>query len=393
MERFYRTHKYLVEHVQTHVRRQLMDEIDWNDRLIGIKGSRGVGKTTFLLEYAKERFGTDRSCLYINLNHFYFTKHSIVEFAQEFVHRGGKTLLIDQVFKSPDWSKELRTIYDTCPDLHIVFSGSSVMRLKEENPDLVDVVKSYNLRGFSFREFLNLMAGTSFPVYTLDAILKNHTAIATDILSKVSPLDYFQDYIHHGFYPFFLEKRNFSENLLKTMNMMIEVDVLLIKQIDLKYLSKIRMLLYLIGLDAPCVPNISQLSADIEISRATVMNYLKYLKDARLIDTLYPVGEAFPKKPSKIYLHNTNLMYVLQDKLKVDKQALCETFFYNSAHRDNKVNQGKKSAQFTLNGTELFQICNGKLTGKNNPAIWYAMDKLDTGSENVIPLWLFGFLY
>jgi uncharacterized protein len=393
MERFYRTHKYLVEHVQTHVRRQLMDEIDWSDRLIGIKGSRGVGKTTFLLEYAKEKFGTDRSCLYINLNHFYFTKHSIVEFAQEFARRGGKTLLIDQVFKSPDWSKELRTIYDTCPELRIVFSGSSVMRLKEENPDLVDVVKSYNLRGFSFREFLNLMAGTDFPVYSLEDVLKNHTQIAADILSKVSPLDYFQDYIHHGFYPFFLEKRNFSENLLKTMNMMIEVDILLIKQIDLKYLSKIRALLYLIGLDAPCVPNISQLSTDIEISRATVMNYLKYLKDARLIDTLYPVGEAYPKKPSKIYLHNTNLMYVLQDKLKVDKQALCETFFYNSVHRDNKVNQGRKNAQFTLNGTELFQICNGKLTGKNNPSIWYAMDKLDTGSENVIPLWLFGFLY
>ena len=106
MERFYRTHKYLVEHVETHVRRQLMDEIDWNDRLIGIKGSRGVGKTTFLLSYAKEKFGTDRSCLYINLNHFYFTQHSLVDFALEFCKRGGKTLLIDQVFKSPDWSRE-----------------------------------------------------------------------------------------------------------------------------------------------------------------------------------------------------------------------------------------------------------------------------------------------
>jgi predicted AAA+ superfamily ATPase len=393
MERFYRTHKYLVEHVHTHVRRQLMDEIDWEDRLIGIKGSRGVGKTTFLLEYAREKFGTDRSCLYINLNHFYFTQHNIVDFAREFNQRGGKTLIIDQVFKDPNWSRNLRAIYDSCPDLHVIFSGSSVMRLKEENPDLVDIVKSYNLRGFSFREFLNLIAGTDFPVYTLDEILKNHQQIAEEILSKVSPLDYFQDYIHHGFYPFYLEKRNFSENLLKTMNMMIEVDILLIKQIDLKYLSKIRKLLYLIGVDAPCTPNISQLSTEIEISRATVMNYIKYLKDARLIDTLYPVGEAYPKKPSKIYLHNTNLMYVLQDKLKVDQQALCETFFYNTLHRDNKVNTGRKSAQFTLNGTELFQICTGKLNGKNNPAYWYAMNKLNSGRDNVIPLWLFGFLY
>ena len=393
MERFYRTHKYLVEHVHTHVRRQLMDEIDWNDRLVGIKGSRGVGKTTFLLEYAREKFGTDRSCLYINLNHFYFTQHNIIDFARNFSDHGGKTLLIDQVFKDPNWSRNLREIYHSCPDLHVVFTGSSVMRLKEENPDLVDIVKSYNLRGFSFREFLNLMAGTDFPVFTLDELLENHQKIAEDIVSNVSPLDYFQDYIHHGFYPFFLEKRNFSENLLKTMNMMIEVDILLIKQIDLKYLSKIRNLLYLIGVDAPCIPNISQLSTEIEISRATVMNYIKYLKDARLIDTLYPVGEAYPKKPSKIYLHNTNLMYVLQDKLKVDQQALCETFFYNTLHRDNKVNIGRKSAQFTLNGTELFQICTGKLNGKNNPANWYAMDKLNSGRDNVIPLWLFGFLY
>ncbi|MDP4277648.1 MAG: AAA family ATPase [Bacteroidota bacterium] len=393
MEQFYRTHKYLVEHVQSHVRRQLMDEIDWNDRLIGIKGCRGVGKTTFLLDYAKEKFGTDRSCLYINLNQLYFTKNSLVDFAREFCREGGKTLLLDQVFKSPDWSQELRAIYDACPALHLVFSGSSVMRLKEENPFLGDIVKSYNLRGFSFREFLNLMSGNNFRSYSLDDILHHHEEIAASILSEVKPSDYFQDYIHHGFYPFFLEKRNFSENLLKTMNMMIEVDVLVIKQIDLKYLSKIRLLLYLIGHDAPCIPNISQLSNEIEISRATVMNYIKYLKDARLIDTVYPVGESFPKKPSKIYLHNTNLMYVLQDKLKIDRQALRETFFHNTTHRDNKVNQGKKDRQFILNEHMTFQICGPAMSGKNNPDFWYVLDIPGAGRGNVIPLWLFGFLY
>jgi hypothetical protein len=352
-----------------------------------------VGKTTFLLDYARERFGTDRSCLYINLNHFYFTKHSLVEFAREFSRQGGKTLLIDQVFKTPNWSKYLRAIYDTCPELHTVFSGSSVMRLKEENPDLADVVKSYHLRGFSFREYLNLMAGTNLPQYSLDDILKNHAQIATEVLSVIKPDDYFRDYLHHGYYPFFLEKRNFSENLLKTMNMMIEVDILLIKQIDLKYLSKIRLLLYMIGLDAPCAPNISQLSSDIDISRATVMNYIKYLKDARLIDTLYPVGENYPKKPSKIYLHNTNLMYVLQDNFNMDKQAICETYFYNSVHQNNKVNRGKKNKQFILNENQTFQICPSLVNGKNNPATWYIVDIPDGGKENVIPLWLLGFLY
>lgn len=393
MEQFYRTHKYLVEHVQSHVRRQLMDEIDWNDRLIGIKGSRGVGKTTFLLDYAREKFGTDRSCLYVNLNHFYFTKHSIIEFATAFYQQGGRILLIDQVFKYPEWSKELRAIYDTFDDLRVVFSGSSVMRLKEENSDLVDVVKSYNLRGFSFREFLNLMAGTSLSSYSLQELLENHEQIAADILGKIDPSTYFRDYLHHGFYPFFLEKRNFSENLLKTMNMMIEVDILLIKQIDLKYLPKIRALLYLIGLDAPCAANVSRLSQDVDISRATVMNYLKYLKDARLIDALYPIGEDFPKKPSRVYMHNTNLMYVLQDKLKVDKQGICETFFHNSVHKDNKVNMGPKRKQFVLNGSTLFQISCGKVGSKLNPDQWYVVDMPRAGHGNVIPLWLFGFLY
>ena len=163
MEAFFRTHAYLVEHTNVPVRRGLMDEIDWNDRMIGIKGTRGVGKTTFLLQYAKENFGKDdRQCLYVNMNNFYFQGRGIADFAHDFVSQGGKVLLIDQVFKQPNWSKELRRCYDLFPQLKIVFTGSSVMRLKEENPELNGIVKSYNLRGFSFREFLNLKTGHHF---------------------------------------------------------------------------------------------------------------------------------------------------------------------------------------------------------------------------------------
>ena len=303
MEVFYRTHNYLIDHIGNNlVRRDLMDEIDWSDRLIGIKGTRGVGKTTFLLQYAKEKFGNDRSCLYINLNNFYFQGRGIADFAGDFFKRGGRVLLIDQVFKQPDWSHELRLCYDRYPRLKIVFTGSSVMRLKEENPELNGIVKSYNLRGFSFREFLNLQTGNDFPAYTLDEILHNHEHIVKSILPKVRPLDYFQDYMHHGFYPFFLEKRNFSENLLKTMNMMIEVDILLLKQIELKYLSKIKKLLYLLAVDGPVAPNVSQLAHDIQTSRATVMNYIKYLADARLINMVYSKGDEFPKKPARIMM-------------------------------------------------------------------------------------------
>lgn len=392
METFYRTHSYLVEHTNAPVRRDLMDEIDWNDRLIGIKGTRGVGKTTFLLQYAKEKFGTDHSCLFINMNNFYFSKYTLVEFAAEFVKRGGKVLLIDQVFKYPEWSHDLRACYEMFPTLKIIFTGSSVMRLKEENPELSGIVKVYYLRGFSFREYLNLQSGNCFRAYTLQEILENHEQIAKTILRNVKPLDYFQDYLHHGFYPFFLEKRNFSENLLKTMNMMIEVDILLIKQIELKYLSKIKKLLYLLAVDGPGAPNVSQLAADIQTSRATVMNYIKYLADARLINMVYPKGEEFPKKPSKIMMHNTNLMYSIYP-VKVEEQDVLETFFVNTLWKDHKVNKGDKGTSFLVDGNLQFRICAEGCKFKSNPNVYYAMHKMELGHGNQIPLWLFGFLY
>ena len=392
METFYRTHSYLVEHTNAPVRRDLMDEIDWNDRLIGIKGTRGVGKTTFLLQYAKEKFGTDRSCLFINMNNFYFSKYTLVDFAGEFVKRGGKVLLIDQVFKYPEWSHDLRACYEKFLGLKIVFTGSSVMRLKEENPELSGIVKVYYLRGFSFREFLNLQSGNNFRAYTLQEILENHEQIAKTILRNVKPLDFFQDYLHHGFYPFFLEKRNFSENLLKTMNMMIEVDILLIKQIELKYLSKIKKLLYLLAVDGPVAPNVSQLAAEIQTSRATVMNYIKYLADARLINMVYPKGEEFPKKPSKLMMHNTNLMYSIYP-VKVDEQDVLDTFFMNTMYKDHKLYKGDKGTSFMVDGNLHFRICAEGCKFKNNPNVYYAPHKLELGHGNQIPLWLFGFLY
>lgn len=392
METFYRTHSYLVEHTNAPVRRDLMDEIDWNDRLIGIKGTRGVGKTTFLLQYAKEKFGTDHSCLFINMNNFYFSKYTLVEFAAEFVKRGGKVLLIDQVFKYPEWSHDMRACYEMFPTLKIIFTGSSVMRLKEENPELSGIVKVYYLRGFSFREYLNLQSGNCFRAYTLQEILENHEQIAKTILRNVKPLDYFQDYLHHGFYPFFLEKRNFSENLLKTMNMMIEVDILLIKQIELKYLSKIKKLLYLLAVDGPVAPNVSQLATEIQTSRATVMNYIKYLADARLINMVYPKGEEFPKKPSKLMMHNTNLMYSIYP-VKVEEQDVLDTFFMNTLYKDHKLYKGDKGTSFMVDNGLHFRICAEGCKFKNNPNVYYALHKLELGHGNMIPLWLFGFLY
>ena len=394
MESFFRTHRYLVEHLQPSVRRELMDEINWDDRLIGIKGSRGVGKTTFLLDYAREYYGAENEkCLYVNLNHFYFTERTLFDFASEFYRRGGKVLLIDQVFKYPNWSKELKYCYDQLPQLRIVFSGSSVMRLKEENPDLAGKVVSYHLRGFSFREYLNLMTGNNFPSYKLVDILNNHQTIAAKVYESVEPMDYFQDYLHHGFYPFFRERRNFSENLLKTMIMTLEVDVLYIKQIEQRYLPKLRKLLYLLAVSAPCSPNVSQLSKEIEISRATVMNYIKYLADARLVNMLYPMGEQFPKKPSKIYMYNSNLMYPICPVEEVNPNVVRESFFFNQLQKDNQVNAGVRGTQFLVNKKYNFKVEDSRKLRSVQDSICYAVDNLRIGSENLIPLWLFGFLY
>lgn len=394
MEEFYRTHKYLLGHVNAPVRRSLMDEIDWNARMIGIKGTRGVGKTTFLLQYAKERYEPDdKRCLYINMNNFYFQGRGIADFAGDFYKHGGRVLLIDQVYKQFDWSKELRRCYDLYPKLKIVFAGSSVMRLKRENPELCDIVKSYNLRGFSFREYLNLRTGHEFGWVPLDELIRHKESYVSEILSKVNPNEYFSEYIQHGFYPLFREYDDFSENLLKSMNMMAEVDILLIKQIELKYLTKIKKLFYLLAVSGPQAPNISQLAHEIQTSRATVMNYIKYLADARLINIIYPVGQKFPKKPTKVMLHNPNL-YQAVFPINFGEQTQMETFFVNTMWKDHKVNQSGKEIFYTIDGEKHFKVCVKQdipRVGCNGTLYCQYTD--NTVGENVMPLWLLGFLY
>jgi predicted AAA+ superfamily ATPase len=391
MEALYKTHQYLLEHLNLPLRRRLMDEIHWDDRLICVKGSRGVGKTSFLLQYAKEKYTPDdRQCLYINLNNFYFTVKTIRDFANEFRMRGGKVLLIDQIFKYPNWADELAFCYDNYPDLKIIFSASSVLDPDDEAYHLKGKVSIYNIRGFSYREFIELQTGCELTPYSLKDILEHHTEISRQVTASVKPLAFLDDYFHHGFYPFYLENRNFSENLLKTMNMMLEIDVLSINQIEQSYLPKIRKLLYLLSLSASGSPNISQLSVDVETSRATIMNYIKYLHDARLINLLYSVTDDFPKKPSRLYLHNPNLLHVTH--ANISRQVLIETFFYNQVHRDYTVHLGAKNVQFLIDVHYPFNV-GDQIHGKFNPDVYYAIDGIEAGVQKVIPLWMFGFLY
>ena len=381
-----------------------MDEINWTDRLIGLQGGRGVGKTDFLLARARDieaavsreqgkehvRNMKERPCLYINCNDFYFTENTLLDFAGMFVKAGGKYLLVDNIFKYDGWSKELRKCYSRYRGLHIVFSASPVMAVTEENRDLSSVVKMYNLRGFSFREYLNLQTKHNFRTYTLEEIMTDHVAIAQEITSVIRPADYFGDYLHHGYYPSYLENTNFDAELLKTMNMMLEVDVLMIRQIVVACLPKLRKLLYLILSQAPCSLNVSSLADAIGLSRATTMNYIKYLKDARLLNMLYMEDKHFPMKPVKVYAQNTNIMHLVTTR-QAEWQDLCETYFYNTLHVCHKVNATERNAMFVIDGTHYFDV-KGDLP-KRESIRPCAVGALETGKGNFIPLWLFGFLY
>ena len=411
LDAFFRIHDFLVEHSSMPIRRLLMDEINWDDRLIAIKGGRGVGKTDFLLSRAKEieqqwkearqqeeftskkrrkELEEVRPCLYVNLNDFFFTDHSLVEFAGKFVKAGGKYLFIDQIFKYPTWSKELKRCYAKYKDLHIIFCATPVMPIDEENNDLKDIVKTYNLRGFSFREYLNLQTGLRFHSYTLEDIIQHHSSISREICERVQPLKYFKAYLDHGYYPSYLESKSFEAALLKVMNSQLEVDVLMIKQINVACLHKLRKLLHILMRDAPCALNISSISEEIGLSRATTMNYIKYLKDSRLINLLYMENKNFPMKPTKVYMHNTNVAKMIFTR-EVSPEDLYETNFYTAIHGSHKVNATDRSAMFVVDGKYYFDVREkASVRDTIRPT---AVAELETGRGNQIPLWLLGFLY
>lgn len=390
VEYFFEAHKVLIEASSDLINRELSTEIDWSDRLIGIKGFRGVGKTTFLLDYIRKNFGISRDCLYVNLNDFYFTKRRIFSFADEFYKRGGKVLVLDQIQKYEDWSKDLKECYTQLPDLKIVFACSPALPILEG--DLANRAKVYHLEGLSFREFLNFKTGLHFEKYRLSDLLQSHIKIAPAISAKVRPLAYFSEYLQHGFYPYFMKNPEFyRENLLRHTNLALEVEVTYLNQLDLKYLSRLRKLLQLVGSQMPFSPNVSKISQEVDLSRTTILNYLHYLKNARLVSLFFDEAtNSQLQKPDQVLLQNTNLLHVVAPE-NVNNRNLRLTFFSNQVAYSHAISTADE-VDFIVDGNLKFMV-GGKHTQPLDERSYAAADMIELGTGHVIPLWLFGFLY
>ncbi|HAE23949.1 MAG TPA: AAA family ATPase [Prevotellaceae bacterium] len=392
MDNFFHRHAYLIEHTDASVPRVLMNEIDWSHRLIGIKGPRGVGKTSFLLQYIKLHFNPQSErCLYISMSSFYFQGCSLVKFAGEFVKRGGRVLVIDQIYKQEGWRDMICECYHTYPQLNIIYSTTTVEQAEAKDHEINTLSKCYFLHGFSLREYINQQTHENLPRVTLEEVLFNTEQVQKNILMKVRPWIYLQNYLHHGYYPFYQESYNFTERLLKNLNAMIEIDILFIKQIDIKYLTRLKQLLYLLTVNQNNSPNVSYLAKEIQTSRATVMNYMNSLEDARLIHQIYKSGANGPKKPARILLHNTNLLYALLNDTPRE-QDIMETFFTNSVWRHHTVESGQKPGIFIVNNHKIC-VCNKTDKRRKDNDLLYARYNCEVSHNGDIPIWLFGFIF
>ncbi len=391
MESLRITHDILLKERTSTIRRGLLDVIDCRARLIAIKGSRGVGKTNFLLALCKEYYEDDPSCLYVNINNLFFATEGLFHFVERFYKLGGKVLLLDQVHKYPNWDKELREAYDHFPELRIVFTASSIVRIKS-NKYLHGIVEMYNLSGLSFREFLELETGHKFPVFAFEEILEHHEEIVDRILDRVRPLAHFGNYLKYGYYPIYLEEKSHIDYLLKNINLTLEFDIPYNNQIEMKYLTKLKQLLYIVANDNNNV-NISKLSHEIGVSRATVLNYLHYMKNARLLTLLFDKesDDENGLKPNQVYLHNPNLLNaVCLDN--TDAATVRKTFLVSQLCPVASLNYSE-NADFLVNGRYdiLVRQEGDKRRIKDNLIIM--TDMIERGKKNIVPLWLTGFVY
>ena len=380
--------------------RSIDKKINWNSRLIGIKGARGCGKTTLLLQHLRDNhmdLVATGKALFVSLDNIWFAKNSLLDLAESFSKNGGKILYLDEVHRYEDWPIYIKNIYDDYPEIQLVFTGSSLLQILDARADLSRRPVMYNMQGLSFREFLNLKTGNAFKELSLEEILQNHMKHAFDICSKVKPFEYFNEYLKTGYYPFFLEGLDtYYMKLEETINMILDVELPLLRKIDISYVPKIKKLLAIIAESSPFMLNTSKMAGAMELNRTTLLSYLKSLTDAQLIDSLYKdlKGVSSLQKPDKIFLENTNLMYLYQGE-KAEEGNVRETFLVNQLSYNQTVEFSEVS-DFLVNDKYTIE-CGGKnKTGEQIKSLknaFVASDGIETGNGSKIPLWLFGFLY
>lgn len=398
MDQFYDQFRQRLARTDTRFVRSIMHHIQWDARLIGIKGSRGVGKTTLILQYIKLHLMSELdSTLYVSLDHIWFSEHRFIHLVDAFYKRGGKYLFLDEVHKYQDWSVEIKNIHDLYPDLRVVFTGSSLLEILNARADLSRRAIIYNMQGLSFREYIELVSGHIFHPFTLSDIINEHTAISDQVLSKIRPFKFFKDYLQYGYYPFFTEQKElYNSRLEEVVNMILEIELPQLRNVNIAFVMKLKRLLLIISQSAPFIPNISKLSERIGINRETLLTYLWHLSEANLVYPLYrdSFGISKLQKPDKLYLENTNLMVVLGGE-SVNMGNIRETFFLNQFKYIHKL-EFTERGDFLVDSKYTFEI-GGK--NKKNKQIrevadsFIVSDDIEYGNGNRIPIWLFGFLY
>ena len=376
--------------------RYLVNDIDLNNKLIAVKGARGAGKTTMLLQIAKKNFDLEKT-LYVSLDHIYFLDNKLYYLAKEFSDTGGIHLLLDEIHKYPNWSREIKLIYDNFPSLNVIFTSSSMLEIYRGESDLSRRAVTYNLKELSFREFISLDLGLELPKFSFEDILKNHNQIATNLLSQIKPLQLFGKYLKIGAYPYFKENEaDYNQKLLNTINLIIEIDVNAVEDLNYETLVKLKKLLIAIASSAPFTPNITKLSEKVGVSRNTLIQAIKILDRAGLVNELYKdtSGIGVLTKPEKLFLNNTNLMYVLA-KENINIGNVRETFFLNQFKGLKEINLSVES-DFIIDKKYTFEIGGKSKTKKQIAKLdnaFIAKDNIEIGFGNYIPVWLFGFMY
>lgn len=386
----------LAQRVSTRFRRYLYAEIDWGNRLIGIKGARGTGKTTLLLQRLNSLELPVTKAAYFSLDDIYFSQNRFSETVEGFYKQGGQYVFLDEVHKYPGWAREIKNLHDFYPNLQIVFTGSSIIDLAREEADLSRRALMYELHGLSYREYLGLCAIVEAPVISFEML--RHQAQLRDLFpSDFRPLEHLKDYLKNGYYPFFRDDPSgYLVRLGQLVRTVVEYDMAELKGYDPRNARKLLQLLYILSNNVPYKPNLTQLAQKADIHRNTVLNYLLYLEQARLIRLLAPEGFGISllQKPEKIYLNNTNLSFALT-LAAPNSGNLRETFFFSQVQCRHAV-AAPKRGDFLIDGQFTVEIGGRQKSHAqiaDIPDSFVVQDDLEYPVGKALPLWLFGMLY